>query len=237
MKTAESQAPHQEPEDKNIRAYVAYKLGNMQHLKTRHFVLSIFCCVYMTLLGAALIYAAFGSGWLCLGISILNLLLTIPPLVVRGKTNKLLLSMVSFPFTFCTVVFTLGAYLVISVENMYLFVYWFVVLAAHIVVSQVFIQRRIKSGYYLNPPKRKQVSTGIGYGMAGVLGVSVARILFPLVPQHVLYWIVALVIVWLNSFLLVIAIQMLQVFFLVKKLGIGDQEKSGNPQNGKRTRK
>ena len=149
----------------NVQAYVAYKISKMQHLNTRHFWLSVFCCIYLTLIGGFLIYVAFESVWTCLAISILNIVLTIPPFIVKGKTNRLIFSLASFSVTFSTVMLTLGAYCIISIDNDYLFVYWFVVLVAHILISQLVTWRRIKHGYYLNVNVRKKV------GFSTIIGV------------------------------------------------------------------
>ena len=212
-----------EQENKNVQAYVAYKISKMQHLNTRHFWLSVFCCIYLTLIGGFLIYVAFESVWTCLAISILNIVLTIPPFIVKGKTNRLIFSLASFSVTFSTVMLTLGAYCIISIDNDYLFVYWFVVLVAHILISQLVTWRRIKHGYYLNVNVRKKVVSGVGYSMAGVFGIMAGRVMFASASQYVIRLIVSLIIIWVVSMFVVLAIQLIQVYFLKKKLGTVDE--------------
>lgn len=213
-----------EQDNKNMQAYVAYKISKMQYYKKGHFWLFIFCCIDITFIGGVFIYAAFGSMWLSIGVAILNTILTIPPFVVKGKTNKLLFSGVSFSLTFCTVMFTLGAYCVITVGNVYLFVYWFIVLTAHILVSLIVTRKRIKSGYYQNAPVQEKVMSGVGYGISGVLGATVGRVVFASASQYIVHLVLSLIIIWANSLLFVIAIQFLQIYYLRKKLGNMEKE-------------
>ena len=118
---------------------------------------------------------------------------------------------------------TLGAYCIISIDNDYLFVYWFVVLVAHILISQLVTWRRIKHGYYLNVNVRKKVVSGVGYSMAGVFGIMAGRVMFASASQYVIRLIVSLIIIWVVSMFVVLAIQLMQVYFLKKKLGTVDE--------------